>query len=388
MFWKELGPEMSCPTDHDTKNWHQIIEGTQALRDGSVRLDANWTYRFLFAIYKNAELKSRIKGLQNRVSQLQKTSIVLYQQQHENRTGEPTYSQLQQTATLQEERLRLLQFLNELFQDNSASDLRWALELGNPSLKLALSRLRGTSRVQLEFIFKAHLATGVYQHDIKIPYSKSCKMHRPRLLNDGRVGSNTKSAGWPRPQFRSPRQFHLKTLESLDVYDMSVYALAAVATARSTILLYKSSWVHGLCFCGISVYDTIEPERTLAYFPQENCMHVNHLLRKEVFLLLAVLLAELALGARIQVHHPSTTGAAIPVFEVPVSHLLPGFNIRMTWENLSELLSEHVHESPHHFVSFEYLEAVDYCYELSQRLTRREFVNDDLDTCITRIETP
>lgn len=59
----------------------------------------------------------------------------------------------------------------------------------------------------------------------------------------------------------------------------------------------------------------------------------------------------------------------------------------MDWEKLLDLLNERA-DTPQQFVKFEYLEAVDYAYELSRRLTKRDFVDDDLDICIARIEKP
>jgi hypothetical protein len=45
-------------------------------------------------------------------------------------------------------------------------------------------------------------------------------------------------------------------------------------------------------------------------------------------------------------------------------------------------------EVPEQVVSVEYLEAMEYSFELSGRLTEREFLNGDLKDCITKIETP
>jgi hypothetical protein len=170
---------------------------------------------------------------------------------------------------------------------------------------------------------------------------------------------------------------------------MATHTLAALAAARSAILLHRSSWLDGLCFCGISLYDDDVNDRKLAYLRQDNCAHVNHHFRNETFLLLAILLAELAVGVSIQVHASEPGFAAGELqFEIPEAYLLPGCSGRMNWDTLSELLGERMYEVPEQFVSVEYLEAMEYCYELSQRLRKREFVNDDLDVCIAKIEIP
>lgn len=322
--WRKLGQNISCPTDEYIESWSHAIDGIVE-RPQAVQIDPDRTYRFLFAVNKSSEIKNKINDLKERVDQLQKTSIALFRGRHEARTGKPKADQLQRTATLNEQRRKLLQFLDELFEDNASSDFHWALELGSPSLDLALSLLRVAPRRQLEFVFKAHLETGVFQHDIKISWPRSCQTHRPRLFDQNMIGPNTHAISESEGQSCSPSKREMKTLGLVDAYGKSIYALTAVAAARSTILLYKSSWVGGLCFCGIGVYDAVEP--VLAYSPQEDYVHVHDRLREQSFLLLAVLLAEIALGAPIQVHTSYWSLPDPPEFEIPETHFLPGYTV-------------------------------------------------------------
>jgi hypothetical protein len=390
--WKKLGKNVRCPSKQEITDWHNILSQPSKQKQIYSTEEMSRLYRFLFAIYRNAELKARITNLRDRISELQKTSIALYRTNHESRTGDPIHNDLEQTAVLQEERRVLLKFLGELYSDNKESSVRWEFVLGNPSLRAALSRLRGASKVQLEFVFKSHTATDI--RDIKIPYPKFRNLQRyeiiqrvnKRSLNalEERRDSTLMSKG---AHLLLYERFELRALTPLSLREMSTNVLAAVAAARSAILLNKSPWIGGLCFCGISLYDDHEKNKEMAYFRRDDCDHVPDHFQHEAFLLLATLLAELAIGASIRVHIPECV-LEEPEFELPEALLLPSFSGQMNWDTLSELLSQRMYEVPEQFVSVEYLEAMHYCYEQSQKLRRRDFVNDDLDICITKIETP
>jgi hypothetical protein len=383
----QLGLDTRLPTTHDIFQWELTLDKHTEHPPSSREKSESWTYRIAFAIYRNTALKNRIETLQRLVSELRKTSTSLYRMNHEARmTTSPDLSRLQQTAALHEERNQLLRFLDELYQDNNESSLRWDLVLGNPSLRVALSRLRRESSIQMEFIFKGHSATGI--EDRKIVYPMFRNMQRSEILGraSGMLADNSTespgSSAMDRPPLIS-EQLRLRVLGLLDLENKKAYALTAVTAARSTILLYKSAWVHGLCFCGITSYHFLEKDKIMAYFPNANCSHVDHQLRNNVFLLLAILLAELAVGAPIQAYLTDSSSAdADPEF------LLHGYSYRMSWDTLSELLSERIYEVPESFVSVEFLEAMQCCYSLSQKLTKRDFVDDDLNNCITQIETP
>jgi hypothetical protein len=390
--WKELGRDMRCPSEYEIKDWYQILYRESRQRHISSPSEMDRLYRFLFAIYRNVELKSRISNLRDRISELQKTSVALYRKNHEIRGGDPSSEDLQQTAALQEERSCLLNFLDELYHDNNLSKIRWNLILGNPSLQRALSRLRGKSKIQLEFRFKNHEAEGVCE--FKIPYPKYRNLQRWEIMekvNKNHLDLSATQAADPSGRKRHRSSCHerleLHTLTPLSLEEVSTNMSAAVAMAQSTILLYKSLWIDGLCFCGITLYDDHGNNKTIAYVRRKDCRHVPDLFRQDAFLLLATFLAEIAFGAPIQIHL-SEAVIEEPSFEVPEEILLPNFNGRMNWETLSELLSERMDEIPQHFASHDYLEAMEYCYSLSQRLKTRDFVNDDLDICIARIETP
>ena len=55
---------------------------------------------------------------------------------------------------------------------------------------------------------------------------------------------------------------------------------------------------------------------------------------------------------------------------------------------LHELTGERIDEIPEQTISFENVETMDFRFKLSRRLLKREFVGDDLDICISKIETP
>lgn len=319
-------------------------------------------------------------------------STLLWRLNHEARNGEPKASDVQDGSALRQERERLFRVLNELHQDNDKDSLRWDLVMGSPSLRQALSLLRRSSRVQLKFSFKGHLPTGV--QDFKIVYPQFRRLQRFEMLEKLNRGVTINASGNDYDtraadhSLRPYRQLGLRTLTSLELKEMSNYALAAVSAAKSTILLYESSWIDGLCFCGMMLYDPYGDE-AMAYFSRSDCQHVDKPLRKDVFLLLGTLLAGIAFGAPIKVCQPyMSSGDSEPWFWIPEAFLLPSYSGWMSWRTLTELLSERMYEVPAQFVSVEYLGAMDYCFELSQKFSRRAFVNDDLEICIAKIETP
>jgi hypothetical protein len=387
--WRALGRDIKCPTEDHINSWSLLLSLKSEPNNSLSGFDEKMFYRFLFSIYRNTELNNRVTNLQQCVSELGKISISLFRTKHEARKEAPNPDQVSQTAAFTEKRMALLSFLDELHQDNQDSSVHWEFVLGVPSLKRAISSLRGMSKPQLEFLFRGRTATDVY--DARIAYPKFRKLQRYEILETIFVGSDEQlDDNTKRNQKYSPyEQLQLHTLPTLGVEEMSTYALAAVAAARSTILLYRCSLVEGLCFCGINLYGSHEKDKRLAYLRNPHCAHVGYRARTDTFLLLAIFLAELAVGAPIRVQ--DLNSSFLPEqhqFEIPEEFLLPGFSGWMDWDTLSDLLSERMYEVPEQFVSVEYLEAMDYCYQLSQRLRSRDFVNDDLDICIARIETP
>lgn len=289
---------------------------------------------------------------------------------HETRQTEPDSFRLQGLATLQTEHKILIEFLEKVYDDSRSSSMRWDLVLGNPSLSQALSRLSGASKTLLAFEFLEKVAEST--RFVKVIYPKDIHVQRSS----------------PHSASHRPRPLQLQGFTSLDLSILTAYTLAALSAVRSSILLYNSRWIDGLCFCGINLYEASDSKEAAVYFADTNCSHIDSKLRGQAFLLLAVLLAELAMGAPIIAYPPSGSPTAGPRFEVPEMLLLPGYYNRMTWDRLSELLSERIYQVPEQYISFEYLEAMDYCFELSQTLAKRDFCADDLETCVKRIVTP
>jgi hypothetical protein len=396
--WATLSSSLQCSSELDIGSWHKLLSEKTSRSRFNKTVDKSWAYKFLFALYRNAELKTRVASLVDRVNELKKTTMLLYRQQHQARADEAGADDVEATANLHEEHSQLLSFLNELYKDNHALKMRWDLVLGGPPLPLALSQLRRRFRGQLQFAFKEHMATGV--HDIKIAYPKHRKLLRDDLLRYVKENRPTRAA-YHNSSLASTYKFlplpnlyqrlELRDLTAFNLSQVATYTLAALAAARSSILLYRSSWVEGLCLCGFHLYTSPGPknDRAVAYYSRVECPHVDRRLRQQTFLLLAVLLAEVAIGAPIRIRLPDSPTAAVkPTFEVPEMALLHGYRNPMAWETLSELLSERVFESPDQLLSFEYLEAMEFCFELSQKLARREYQNDDFDLCIARIENP
>lgn len=147
-------------------------------------------------------------------------------------------------------------------------------------------------------------------------------------------------------------------------------------------------------FCGFGVYGA-EFNNAFAYGYNKHCTHVDYTCETENFLLLEVLLAQLSIGIPVKVSRQDGSEAffSSPTlssvrFEIPNGHRHPGHSFGMEWDAFSEFVSERVYENPGSFVTVEYLEAMEYCYELSESLTKRRFVDDDVDICIARIEIP
>lgn len=168
----------------------------------------------------------------------------------------------------------------------------------------------------------------------------------------------------------------------------SLRTLAGVYRVHSSVLLHNFRQVDRLCLCGMNLYRIYQSNKAVpvAYFSHAECSHVAPEMRRQVFLLFAVLLAELAMGAPLTIVHTNSPNKSL--FEVSEAFLLPGYRDAMDWETLSEPLCERAYETPGLCNSHEYFEAMDYSYELSQMLCKRDFCADDLAICIEKIVTP
>lgn len=372
---------ISRPSDSEVTRWVRVLSEPSERRptfpsDEEYEI---WTYKFLFAIYRDTKIKAKVDGLGTLISELKKTSVLRFRELHEARLKEPDPSRLQDLANFQAERKLLLRFLDALYDDNRDSNIHWDLVLGNPLLSQALSRLRGASKTQLAFEFLEDVAGG--RRSIKVVYPRDRNVQRNILLQQVQYQVHS--------VFHQHHPLQLQRFTPLDLSELTAYTLAALSAVRSSILLYNSRWIDGLCFCGINLYEASGSKKAAANFTNANCVHIDCELRGQVFLLLAVLLAELSMGAPIKAYAPNRfSTVAGPQFEVPGEFILPGFQNRMAWDTLSDLLSERIYESPEQYISFEYLEAMNYCFEISQTLAEREFCADDLEICIKRIMSP
>ena len=109
------------------------------------------------------------------------------------------------------------------------------------------------------------------------------------------------------------REFQSGSLAPLDLHEMITCTLAVLAAARSSILLHGLFKVEGLCVCGITSYKVarLGNSQAITYFSRPACKYVDRCLRADTFLLLAVLLAELAMGVPIYIL-PQDYASAVP----------------------------------------------------------------------------
>jgi hypothetical protein len=378
--WKILGDLIKGPSNDDVSRWHRILvaAGPGNRRPQIQQGNETWISKFIFAIYRNTTLKARVDNLQQLVGELKKTSVLLYRLENGASSGELDDRMLQQESTLMQERKSLQISLQDLYHDHVEHGLHWNLVLGSPSLDLALSRLRGLSKALLRLFFIVHGRDG----------ASYAALTYPTFLNQPRDEVVTNLHGSRELLRTDIQQLTLRPLDPNDVANASTYTLAAMSVARSAILLYRSPWVNGICSCGISINNIAVGQQVLGYSPTDTCDHVGKC-RYNVFLLLAKLLAELAIGRPFWIRFPQV--ADLPIRDIP-NFVGPFFvdssGAEMDWDALSELISERLYEAEHPFVTVEYLEAMQYCYEAAQMFAARDLRNSDFDVCITKIETP
>jgi hypothetical protein len=181
--------------------------------------------------------------------------------------------------------------------------------------------------------------------------------------------------------------------------EITAYTLAALSTVQSAVLRHGSHWIHGLCLCRIQLTRPDQSTKILTFKPaavsyaEGHCPHGHAELSGRVFLLLGVLLAELAVGASINISiqepYDSESGTyAEPLFWLPEDLLDTRFTNPLQTPELLELIGEIVPHSIAQYVGAKYLGAMRYCFELSERLLRRPFRADDLERCLKKIVTP
>lgn len=393
--WMSFDPTWSRPSRFEILQWISLLEDDEIIRGRSRHQHATWMYKFFFALYKNTEIQGRLEGLAKKIDELERHSRLRFCELHDNRRHTTMPQDLQRLATLQTERENLVAFLNDLYYVHRNASMRWDLILGDPELADALQRLENASRMQLNFGFLANvlddtmpLATG--PRHFRVTYPRDCNLRGGTLLEQVQRWNQVQIFLFT---FRQRRLAQHHRIDILGLDELTAYMLAALSAVRSSILLYGSPWVYGLCLCGIQVHESHNLKAAAIYYADEECSHVHPEFRGRTFLLLGLLLAELAVGAPITISlSPSNSqendSHAEPFFNLPQRLLTPGLTNPLSCFDLANLVGESAADSTEQYVSVKYFNAMEYCFELSQRLLRRQFCADDMEMCLKKIVKP
>jgi hypothetical protein len=336
-----------------------------------------WIYKFLFAIYKNTEIANRVARIRKQVSDLHEYSKISYDLRAQGRSWKPESDRPKELAKQdQEYRNSLLPRLKFLYDDYSNTKNSWSIVFGNPSVENTLDWLDDT-RVNLTFTFQVPLHDQTTKY-VACPYQK---------INRDRDNLNSSVpeiiVGIPRP---------LRTLESINQTDfldssceMLAHVWAAREAAQTAIVLQGSPWVRALCFCSITIHEGLLPNRAIAFCARRDCSHMKWK-GENTYFHLAVLLAELALGAPINVYGAASSPDLS--FGVPKEVCDPSTpDTLKTWEEVLDLV-ENIRLGGEGHIDSGHIRAMKYAYTMSQITSDGDYLVDYLEICSKGILNP
>ena len=411
--WTPLPPHLrNGPSRDELQLWTLLLNDDDVRSGRSRPRAATWMFKFFFALYKNGEILSKMVGLKGKIAELERHSRLRFWEFHDhpNVSSAIEPDNLRRLAMLQTKRQQLMDFLTDIYNVHRHNHNIWELILGEPKLAHAIECLPERMALNFGFLAKNPGENGdIDGHRFYVTYPRDSYLGGRTLLQ--RVQSWNQSNTQflftqPLQQARILRHgltfggnTGAERISSLGMDQITAYTLAALSTVQSAVLLYGSHWIHGLCLCRIQHTRLDQSTKILTLKPaamsyaEGHCPHVHAELSGRVFLLLGVLLAELAVGASINISiqqpYDSESGTyAEPLLWLPDDLLDTRFTNPLQIFELLELIGEIVPHSIAQYVGAKYLGAMRYCFELSERLLRRPFRADDLESCLKKIVTP
>lgn len=252
---------------------------------------------------------------------------------------------------------------------------QWALVLGRPILTESLISLEEDHVLTLEFLVEQQLSRpsdcAVNIVFIDCPLTKA---------EFGNLKKMEEMISFPRdtiePALQAMKPFLEQAMMEIELRKASEFLRAKVASelVDSLILCYGTPCTRDLCTCGVRATHLIGKEKFWTF----RAVHGNHhchgkTLQDRGFVLLAVVLAELAISAPINILQP------IP--EEFKFQLRSAGGVKTLGS--AGLLREISHRS-----SRSYRKAVEYCLEIDRKLLNREIRPEDFSRCMDKISQP
>lgn len=370
----------SAPSDpespHEQNNlveWQACLQGLVAHPISQPRPE-HWMLRFCLALYKHADIKTRITRLKERVGDLDTFSKLTFwelqeQQDKSKQVLSDDIGRLYRVRTAVE---RLERFLKALGED-SPSHNQWSLILGRPEISEGLITLAEDSVLTLEFLveqtpLKDRIVARVYI---------DCPLADTELGDMSDLERMIKHpAGATQPVIQAMKEFLEQAMIKDDLRKAGEVVRTKVASGLvdSLIICYGTPCTSDLCTCGVRATHLMNEGKLWsfrAFDGNHNCHDQS--LRNRGFVLLAVALAELALSKPINVVQ-STPG------ELEFHVVSPGGFKSFGLAGLLKLIS--------HRTCRPYRKAVEYCFEMDRKLLRREIRPEDFTRCMEKISQP
>lgn len=381
----EQGPvdvkESDRPPAQDWEGLRNILQTAKTDKAAAERciIPSKW-YKFCFALTKSAKFDEIITRLNGRVTELERFSRLKFRmvQGQEDVGRKVSNRELRDLGSMYHKLRNLTQFLDDLYSEHLNSNPRrvWTLVMGQPNLEKALRVFNDDGAFGVEFILGRLESEGSGS-----PYISRVDNRRLREVtiselvqecNDGPNSSNelTLLPSWGT---RTPMKDILrKDLES-GISTLKAREYVRVTTALDMVnsigLFYATPWMIDLCSCGVSYTQVVKEDSTSICSTYRSRDHNCHDLRTThgQFFFLGVALLELVL--------------ATPIVARSDARRRPSFSLSsMGYMDIDVVLDM--------VSSKKCKQAIEYCFELDERIPQRFLQPEELALCLKYLVKP
>ncbi|KAF2120770.1 hypothetical protein BDV96DRAFT_628245 [Lophiotrema nucula] len=414
------------------QKWNKFLDSTYTP-------SAQLYEKFAFAIYKNTAFKTRLDQLETDVSDLTSTSTRYFYQRHDidsinlpNRTNTSSSACI---SHVQQQNNGIGLFGQPVFAQRPADTESLSIaiadcQLHEESLERTIQALTGKENLvctmytetwedfDYDYPVRAELIELIYPWDdrsstrslndrnglgvsfrprsARLPFT-SDNIEWQEMRDMMRDGPDPRTSTEPRDTFRHILQHYR-------------FILSAAGVCRNTILLYGTEWTRDLCNCQLMrARPAHAPMREfIARWPTENdfseghepsstCQHIPEIGKYVTFVSLAVMLAEMAIVAPIEIEWLQDTQSD-DSFNADVRFWLPRsvrrqihLRNRLTASQLVTHLQQLKPRAKTLHVGLKYKKAVEECFAIRQRFIQRRSgvpTAGDMDRCIEDIVKP
>jgi hypothetical protein len=420
------------PKELDIYDWDRLLDFHTSRTKLILEPDSSTAKLFLkfsFAIHKNGDIKNRLSDFKEKLDLLRRSSKGLFWQRHSyadmTRSADPEY--LERLNTLELSRQKFLDFFKKISQEHDSRQYKWELVLAetdddggpaepafplnvylhNVELKTAINCLIDSTNLSCNFFAQNANNNESVGHTFTVDYPRHTHHY---YTNIGLIGLWNEYSEAQLIQSQPSLRGALRRSTEPELWHQAeqLHRLVSIAAyvSRAVILFHGTRWVQDICACRIinpnlSSGDSSRQVMTLSPFQfsdtDEDCTHFPQHGYRITFLLLGVLLIEIAIAGQVSVQivrnerEGSGPGEEELLFTLPEESLPPGFANPLASSRLLPNLLEMLPPTAMGHIGTAYKRAVLECFEMRNRLLMRQggrLWADELEGCSEKIAKP